>query len=474
MEGLARKRNPPAMDIGRDRRYDGGVGAARARHGLWPDRSGATAVMVALSTPILLAIAGLGVDAGFWFAIKRQNQSAADAAALSAAYEVAYATGNQLAAATQAATANGWVNNTNPPAGLTPITVNYPCSSSTCTFAAGGIQVVLQQQQPTWLANFASLANVTITNSAVAVVSNLPPACMLALNPTLADAINLAGNPTINAPSCTIVSDSDASSAVHLQGAASITAATLITPGQISHTGAAYTLDLSHPAQIGANPIPDPYASTLTHSNFLTDGLSTAGACTAVSGGYANPGGTNPGCVISGNLDIKNATVNLAPGTYWIEGNLTLENGSGATLECTTCSSGGSGVTIILTAPPGGGTVGTVSLGSNADLNLNAPSTGPFAGMVLIQDSNGLPTADSLPNPDDFSASANATETLNGLVYFPDAAVTFQGTPASTDPCLVLVANTVAMQGNPSLAINGCSSIGLTTLPLPKTVTLVQ
>jgi Flp pilus assembly protein TadG len=203
MDGLERKRNPPAMDIGLFRRCDGGVGAARARHRLWRDRSGATAVIVALSAPILLAMAGLGVDAGFWYTIKRQNQSAADAAAISAAYEVAYATGNQLAAATQAATANGWVNNTNPPAGLTPIAVYYPCTSSTCTFAAGGIQVVLQQQQPTWLANFASLANVTITNSAVAVVSNLPPACMLALNPTLADAINLAGNPTINAPSCT-------------------------------------------------------------------------------------------------------------------------------------------------------------------------------------------------------------------------------------------------------------------------------
>src|SRR5262249_6492818 len=287
---------------------------------------------------------------------------------------------------------------------------------------------------------------------------------------------------TINAPTCTIVSDSDSSSAFYLQGSATINAATLITPGEISHTGAAYTVNLSYPAQTGANVVTDPYASTLTHANFLTNGLSTALLCTSsTSGGittYSNPGGYKPGCVIAGGLSIKNSTVNLSPGTYWLTGDLNLQNGSGATLECTTCSNGGAGVTIILTAPPGGGTVGTVSLGSTAVLNLNAPGstpTSPFPGMVLIQDSNGLPAGYSLPNPDNFNAQANATETLSGLVYFPQAAVTFQGTPAATGPqCLVLVANTVAMQGNPAFATDGCSSIGLNNLPFPKTVTLVQ
>jgi hypothetical protein len=137
-------------------------------------------------------------------------------------------------------------------------------------------------------------------------------------------------------------------------------------------------------------------------------------------------------------------------------------------------------VTIILTAPPAGGTVGTANLGSNANLNLNAPSatsapTSPFPGMVLIQDSNGLPAGDHLPNPDNFNSQANATETLYGLVYFPKASVTFQGTPAAAGPqCMVLVADTVGLQGNPKFATDGCSSIGLNTLPFPKTVTLVQ
>ena len=108
-----------------------------------------------------------------------------------------------------------------------------------------------------------------------------------------------------------------------------------------------------------------------------------------------------------------------------------------------------------------------------AVLNLNAPSSGTFAGMVLIQDSNGLPAGTTINSPS--NAQANSTETLSGLVYFPDTAVTFQGTPAATGPqCLVLVANTVALQGNPGFATSGCPSLGLNNLPIVKTIYLAE
>jgi len=114
-----------------------------------------------------------------------------------------------------------------------------------------------------------------------------------------------------------------------------------------------------------------------------------------------------------------------------------------------------------------------VNLGSNANLNLNPPNTGTFAGMVLIQDSNGLPAGTTIDTS--FSTKANATETLSGLVYFPQADVTFQGGPSATGPqCLVLVANTVAMQGNPGFATSGCGSLGLNKLPIVKTVYLAE
>jgi hypothetical protein len=152
---------------------------------------------------------------------------------------------------------------------------------------------------------------------------------------------------------------------------------------------------------------------------------------------------------------------------------LTFSNGNGATLQCPTCVVGTSGVTIILTtAQSSGGTVGTLTLGSNANLTLNSPSSGTFAGDVVIQDSNGLPTGTTVNATS--NAHANATETLSGLVYFPTAAITFQGGPGATgSQCLVLVADTIGFQGNPDFATSGCASVGLTTLPEPKSVTRV-
>jgi Flp pilus assembly protein TadG len=477
------------------------LGAGRL---LWRDRRGATSVIVAISTPILLATAGLGIDAGWWYTIKRQNQSAADAAAMSAAYEVAAGltdvSKNLTPAAKQAATQNGWVNNTNPPTGLTPIAVTYPCCAG---FAANGIEVVLQQQQSSWLANFGSLANVTISNRAVAVVSNLPPACVLALgrNPppngaqTLDQTVSEKGNATINAPDCTIVSDSSAADSFYLQGSVTIDAATVVTPGQITSVGGSYTLNLKYPAQTGANSVPDPYAPPncttlcLTHS-FLDANMPTAPACTltgstwsgncVVSGGSVKPGQTlSANTQISGGLGIKNGEVDLQPGTYWItDGDLTLDHGSGGILTCPTCSAGGPGVTIIMTtAQASGGTVGTVTLFSNANLTLNAPDSGTFAGLVLIQDSNGLPPNTTIDTQNKTPANANATEKLSGLVYFPDTTLSFQGTPTSNlgaANCLVIVANQVQLQGNPAMAVGGCGSLGLNTLPFPKTITLVD
>jgi Flp pilus assembly protein TadG len=203
---------------------------------LFHDKRGLSAVTVAVSLPVLFGVAGLGIDTGLWYTIKRQNQSAADAAALSAAYEVIASNTNVATnltpAASQAATRNNY-------GGTTPV-VTYPYSDAIVT---GGVRVTLSQTQNAWFSSwFPAFSAFTIANAAVAAVNSLPPVCMLALNPTANDAVNLAGNPTINAPTCTIVSDSDSSSAFHLQGSATINAATLITPGQISHTGAAYTI----------------------------------------------------------------------------------------------------------------------------------------------------------------------------------------------------------------------------------------
>ena len=474
--------------------------ARKARHGfwgisqqLWRDDRGVTLVLVALTTTVLLAITGLAVDAGWWYTIQRQNQSAADAGALSAAYELLLPNSTWTAAqltpfASQAATQNGY-------AGTTPA-VTYPCGSPPCLAQnSGGVQVVLQQPQSTWFAALAGLNSVTIANRAVAKVVPLDSPCSYVLNPTAPKALSITGSATLSSPGCSICVDSTASDSIYMQGAnnAVLTADTIITAGGIATTGQP-TFNLNYPAQVGAPPCADPYASTLTHS-FLTSGMPTtpclplppdltnnvitvsincsiAGTLAQApkKGGTVNMLGNTQ---ITGGWDIKNETVNLTPGTYWITGgNLALDSNS--TLECTACVPGSLGVTIILTTD-GTQQVGNVTQAANATVDsLNAPGSGTFQNLLLIQDSNGLPAGTAPTGSTTFRGTPG--QTLDGLVYFPDTNLTFQGNPATgNSSCLLTVANKLTLAGNSNvLATTGCPTSGPGGVKKVFTVALVE
>src|SRR5205807_9194300 len=73
-------------------RRDGGRRTVRQRPTpsvlrLLRDRRGATVVLIAIAFPAVIGVTALAVEVGFWYALKRQDQTAADAAALSGAYE---------------------------------------------------------------------------------------------------------------------------------------------------------------------------------------------------------------------------------------------------------------------------------------------------------------------------------------------------------------------------------------------------
>ena len=274
----------------------------------------------------------------------------------------------------------------------------------------------------------------------------------------------------------------------------SVTAATLVTAGEVSLQGS--PIDpmapppeflLASPAMIGAPSVADPYASTLTHG-FLTSGMPTAAGC--VSSSTAGQTAYNSNCVIAGTslttASVKLAgdtqiagswtisagqTVDLAPGTYWVTGNLTVQ--SSGVLKCSTCDNVvGTGVTIILTTRTN--KVGALSIASGALLNLNAPSSGRFAGLALIQDSNGLPTGTSYTSRRSKIAGKQAA-TLNGLIYFPNSSLTFHGKPSATGPrCLVLVVDSVNVNSTSSLDAGGCASAGLISLPTVNNVALAE
>jgi len=456
----------------------------RAFAHIFHDKTGATGTMVAIALPVLIGMGALGAETGVWYTIKLQNQSAADAAAISAAYEVIAGktdlSGELTAAADEAARRNGYK-------GSTPAVV-YPYSDGSVT---NGLAVTLQQSQGALLAAM-FLSGVTVANTTVAVIEAFDSPCILALGTSATD-MEVAASAQLEMRNCSATANSTASTAIELVGStSSITAATLVTAGEVSLNGTPIDpaapppqFALSSPALIGAPSVADPYADILTHSLLVTTMPKTGRCKSSMVGGIRIYKGN---CVIPGTslteTRIKLAastqisggwgilagqTVDLLPGTYWVTGDLSVQ--SGAVIECSSCDNiRGIGVTIILTAQTN--KVGAVSIAPNATLNLNAPRSGQFAGLVIAQDSNGLPLGTTYTsNHSIIGGTAGAS--LNGLVYFPRSSLTFHGNPSTVGPkCLVLVSSSVNIDATSSLDTAGCAAAGLANLPMISKVAL--
>ena len=152
------------------------------------------AVAVAILLPVLIGFAGLGIEVGMWFWIQRQNQSAADAAAISAGLEyaaqiqrgVATDPAAAAAAATTAANCNLFStssSSSNPVCPLPSSASNtirvYPCVGGSCnpsvsTGTPNAVQVVLTQPLNTTFANIVTaiwgpnVNTVNVTTTAIA------------------------------------------------------------------------------------------------------------------------------------------------------------------------------------------------------------------------------------------------------------------------------------------------------------------
>jgi Flp pilus assembly protein TadG len=453
----------------------------------WRDRRGAVAVATAILLPVLIGFAGIGIEIGLWFAVQRQNQSAADAAAISAALEYAAqiesgVTTNPTAAATTTANCNLFSTSSSlsnavcplPSSASNTITL-YPCygftvgvSSSCNTSSSNGtlsaVQVVLTQPLNTAFANFVTeiwgpnVKTVNVTTTAIAAFSQTNPACLLAADTVLVNNATLSNSN----PDCWVAANSSSGSALNCNNC-TITGPTTVVGGDtVSNNG---HLNGS-PNRTYASAIADPYAATLTHI-FLTTGMAKSPNCNAniTQTSYSF---LSTNCIILDGLSFS-GTITLLPGTYWVtDGNLILAG----TLRCQGCSPGGPGVTIIFTTIQGSaGTIGTLQVptGGTLAITLNAPTARPYAGYLMVQD-----TVPGVTYLSPIGTIGNAGSTLSGLIYFPSTSLSFTGNIA-TDPsnCLVAVAGSLSLTGNIGLNDSGCATAGLTTVPTILSVFLV-
>lgn len=404
------------------------------------DSMGSYVIIAALTAPAVIGAAGLGTEVGVWYYRHHLAQSAADAAAISAA--TAFGANDKTDVTAQAygvAGQYGFVNGAS--AGDTTIVVHQPPTSGPYKSELGAVEVTVQEKRPRLLSALFGNGKITITGHSVA-QANAGFGCLLALDGSAVDAGDLQGNPGVNLTNCTAYDNSSNAIALNVGGSASLQALSVSVVGGISGISGITT---TKGIITGGSAIADPYAGTSypSYSGCTYNNLSEHSTVTL-----------NPGVYCNGIKLNANANVTLTSGIYYIDrGGLTVNGG--AVLS-------GNGVTLVFTSSTGSN-YATASINGGSTINLTALTTGPTLGIVIFGDRN-------MPKGTAFSLNGGAGQAFGGAIYLPKAALTYAGGASTNTNCTEVIADTVSFVGNSTLAINctgyGTKPIGTTTASL--------
>ena len=363
---------------------------------------------------------GLAVDAGAWYMKKRDLQTAADAAAMTAGLQFAggYSSAYMTSEATFDAERNGY-NDT----GTGTIQVNNPPTAGVYAGDENAIEVILTEQAPLYFGSM--IINAAPTIQAVAVVKVFIQAnmCMVALNETASQALDIFGSADLQMD-CGMASNSNAADAIHLQGSVDVQAKSLWTVGGIETQG---SVDVQVESQYSsASKIADPYADLA---------VPPYAGCDDTNYSQNNGSATIAPGVYCGGINVQgNSTLTMTSGTYIIDGGDFSVQGN--------ADVSGTNVTIILTSSSGAD-YGIADLTGNGDVVLTPPESGDYSGILFYGDRNGG------ANTSTFTGSSDST--IAGVLYFPTQELVFTGSADVGDGCLKMLADTIQVSGSVDL-----------------------
>ena len=405
------------------------IGIARRLTGR---EEGNVLVVVALSMAAILGFLAFALDVGNALVVKRQLQTAADAAAIAGALEI-----QQCAApacsAMQTAAAKSMEEN-----GLANPTVLTSCASSAgtslaltvnngpCALGASDpnfgntsyVEAVVTKQQPLIFARIMGVKTLTLSARSEAGFGP-PSACVIGLDPAAPQTILSNGNSDLEA-NCAIADDSESGTALMVNGHA-----TLISTGNnkgISVVGGDLingNPTVSPTPTTDASSVPDPFSqlpapasSSCNYSNYSVNGRATT---TLYPGTYC-------GLNINGG-----ANVTLSPGIYVMNGNTVINGGS--TLS-------GSGVMLYIAS-------GQWIMNGGSHVDLVAQTTGTYAGILFFQ---------SRTDNSQFIVNGDATSAWQGALYVPDGQLLLNG-GSNVAAYTFVVADTILVNGNDTFTI---------------------
>jgi hypothetical protein len=373
----------------------------------------------------ILGFAGLAIDVGQLRLTKQQLQATADAAALSAAMAINTCGSTPNCAAMQTAAKSALVEN-----GITTSTFQQNCAAvgggtvltlnnGPCAMGSVAndpnygnpayVEAIVSKAQPTYFAAVLGITSMNLSARAEAGIRS-PSPCIYALDPTGAAALNVSLLAGVYSPKCGIVVESSSADALNCAVLASITASQIqVVGGYVdllcSITPTPVTIKLPNP--------PDPLAYLPTPA-IGACGSTTAspyfGARNQVSVGLLQTAVLNPGTYCGGINIGLGATVTFNPGTYVLGSS----HGPGGLIIYCGATVAGSGVTFYNYGPSGSVTFLASSL--LGDVNLSAPTSGTYSGVLFFQDPGNTSAATIL-------GTTSWDTVLQGAYYFPQAQV---------------------------------------------------
>jgi Flp pilus assembly protein TadG len=404
-------------------------------HLLRGDRRGATAVAFALAATALFGFIGLATEGGTWYLEKRHGQNAADAAATAGA--LALNSGQNVSKSVVS-------NITGYASGVTISTGIFASGSYTANATpANAVQAVVTTNPARLFSGLFARTQVTISESAVAMLAATGPVCMLAG----AGGISFSGASGITATGCSLVSNKTGSSGISGASASHVGAdASLVSAGGCSGCTGLNTPPLTYQPKT-----PLPVALQTIEGVTLPNKTGTQGN-NSTSMPVAYNSTTPPTINCKTFKMVGNPTVDLMPGTYiFYDADIQLNNGI---LKCSTCTGvGTSGVTIIMTGSSPS-SIGVIGENGSPTIQLKAPATNSFNsafnGVLFYTDKNAV-----LGNSVNLTGDANSK--FSGAMYFPSSNVTFSGNSGGSVPdCSEIVGYSLTLTGSSKFNISGC------------------
>ena len=388
-------------------------------------------VICAAVMPLLIGSAAMAVDAIDLSLSKRDLQRAADSAALAGAYALVQSK-PVATSVTHDLTFNNKVTQTS-----TPVIENAPTVGA---YAGNNqaVRVVLTSQQRKPFISFFSSTAPTVRVEATAAIVFAGKYCMVSLETGNVTGITFAGSSSVNL-GCGVAANSRSANAVSAGGSSTIVASPIAAVGNVpastSYVQPTVLMPYSPPQTDPFAGLPVPSVPTPCSPELKVQPNSTVTVPTAASGVYCYRG-----------MDIK-GTLNLAPGTYYVDGG-TAAFGSQANVT-------GTGVTIILTSSTAAtdpASIATISMHGGAIIDLTAPSTGTYAGVLMYQDPRTVAGTTATIN-------GNSASHFEGGFYFPRSDLSFNGNTGLRTECMQLVARRLSFSGNSSVS-NTCPANG--------------